>query len=202
MKAKVTAVKQQVKRADRYSIYVDGKYTFSLHERQLVASGLHSGQELTKSELAAFQSESTEGKLFDRLLNVLSYRPRSEWELRDYLRRKQAEPEIADKLIEKLRELRYVDDEAFARAWVESRMASKPTSRRKLKAELQAKRVDAAIIDNVLEEAADSASDSIAIQQLIEKKRARYPDETKLMQYLARQGFSYGDIRSALERHD
>jgi regulatory protein len=199
---KVTAVKQQAKRADRYSVYVDGKYTFSLHERQLIAVGLHSGQELTKAELEAFQSESAEGKLFDKLLNVLSYRPRSEWELRDYLRRKQAEPEVADKLIEKLRELRYVDDEAFARAWVESRMASKPTSRRKLKAELQAKRVDLAIIDNALEETTDSASDLAAIQQLIEKKRARYPDETKLMQYLARQGFSYGDIRTALEHQD
>lgn len=199
---KVTAIKQQLKRVDRYSVYVDGKYRFSLHERQLVSSGIHSGQELSEDDLAAFQAESSEGKLFDRLLNVLSYRPRSEWELRDYLRRKQAEPEVADKLIEKLRELRYVDDEAFARAWVESRMASKPTSRRKLSAELRAKRIDTSIIDSTLDETTDADSDLAAIRQLVEKKRAHYSDETKLMQYLARRGFSYGDIRSVIDQAD
>ncbi|MBI3624310.1 hypothetical protein HY218_01620, partial [Candidatus Saccharibacteria bacterium] len=47
---KITSIRQQTKRADRYSIFVDGKYAFSLSEGELITSGVHTGQELTKVE--------------------------------------------------------------------------------------------------------------------------------------------------------
>ncbi|TXG77339.1 hypothetical protein E6P97_02050 [Patescibacteria group bacterium] len=195
---KVTAIKQQAKRADRYSVYVDEKYLFSLSEGQLIASGLHSGQELDAQAVEQFQVDSVEGKLFDRLLNVLSYRPRSEWELREYLRRNQTDAPMADRLIERLRQLGYVDDEAFARAWLESRGQSRASSHRKLRTELLAKRVSGAIIDQLFRELATELDERAALRQLVAKKQARYPDEMKFMRYLAGKGFSYEDIRAVL----
>lgn len=197
---KITAIKAQVKRQDRYSVYVDGAYSFSLSEGQLVACGLHSGQELGADELAQYRDESAEGKLFDRLLNLFSYRMRSEWEVRDYLRRKQTPAEQADRLVRRLVGLGYVDDQKFAQSWVESRRASRSVSQRKLRAELATKRITADIIDQAL--AADETNERDVLGQLVRKKRARYSDDTKLMQYLARQGFSYGDIRDALAQTD
>ena len=197
---KITAIKAQVKRQDRYSVYVDGTYSFSLSEGQLVACGLHSGQELDADELAKYRDESAEGKLFDRLLNLLSYRIRSEWEVRDYLRRKRTPAEQADRLARRLVGLGYVNDQKFAQSWVESRRTSRSASQRKLRAELAAKRIAADIIDQAL--AADETNERDVLDQLVRKKRARYSDDTKLMQYLARQGFSYGDIRDALAQAD
>ena len=45
---KITSIKQQVKRADRYSIYVDDKYSFSLSEQELLSIKIKVGQEVTK----------------------------------------------------------------------------------------------------------------------------------------------------------
>jgi regulatory protein len=195
---KITKIARQVKRADRYSIYLDGKYSFSLGEGELLKLGLHSGQELTEEELASFRDESDYGKWFDKTLNLLSYRMRSEWELRDYLKRKKAPEEFVEKILNKLSINGYVNDEQFAKRWVENRRLLKATSRRKLMMELKQKRVPTDIIDRVLADDRDQVNERDLLRELVEKKRARYPDKLKFMQYLARQGYNYDDIKSAL----
>lgn len=197
---KITAIKQQSKRTDRYSVYVDDKYAFSLSESQLASTGIHSGLEIDGSSLDEYKQESDIGKWFDRLLNLFSYRARSEWEVRDYLRRKQVDQAQADELVKRLTKLGYINDETFARMWVENRRLSKLTSRRKLRSELQAKRISGNIIDTVLREDTEQTNEQNTLAELIAKKRARYSDDTKLMQYLARQGFNYDDIKQALKR--
>lgn len=195
---KITQVKQQVKRADRYSIYVDGKYSFSLGENEFLKLGLHSGQEITDEILEQYKDESSFGKWFDKTLNLLSFRLRSEWELQDYLRRKDCPPEIIDRILNKLSVNGYVNDKQFARRWVENRRLLKATSRRKLVAELKQKRIATNIIDAVLAEDKEVVDERQVLMELVEKKRARYADKTKLMQYLARQGYGYDDIKSVL----
>lgn len=195
---RVTAIKQQVKRVDRYSIYLDGKYTFSLGEGELLKLGLYTGQELTEAELTNYRNESEQGKWFDKTLNLLSYRLRSEWELRDYLKRKDCPPEIIEKTLNKLSINGYVNDEQFARRWVENRRLLKATSRRRLSQELRAKRINSDIIDKVLADDKEETDEREVLRALVERKRVRYPDKLKLMQYLARQGYSYDDIKSVL----
>lgn len=197
---KITAIKQQVKRADRYSIYLDGKYSFSLGEGELLKLGLHTGQELTEAELASYRNESAYGKWFDRTLNLLSFRLRSEWELRDYLKRKDCPPEITERILNKLSVNGYVNDEQFAKRWVENRRLLKATSKRRLNQELRQKRISSDIIDKVLAE--DETDERQVLRELVAKKRARYSDQTKLMQYLARQGYNYEDIKSVLNEQD
>lgn len=195
---KITAIKQQVKRADRYSLYLDGKYSFSLREAELIKLGLHSGQEISEEELNEFQGESEFGKWYDRTLNLLSFRLRSEWELRDYLRRKDCPEPVTEKILNKLSINGYVNDEQFAKRWVENRRLMKATSRRKLSQELQQKRIPRDIIDAVLADDKEATDEREVLRELVEKKRHRYPDQLKLMQYLARQGYSYDDIKTVL----
>lgn len=195
---RITKISQQVKRANRYSVYLDGKYSFSLGEHELLKLGLHSGQELTGEELASYQDESAFGKWFDKTLNLLSFRLRSEWELRDYLRRKDCPPEISERILNKLSINGYVNDEQFAKRWVENRRLLKSTSRRRLSQELRQKRISNDIIDKILAEDKEDTDEQEVLRQLVDKKRARYPDQLKLMQYLARQGYSYDDIKTVL----
>ncbi len=195
---KITAIKQQVKRADRYSIYLDGEYAFSLREADLITLGLHSGQEISQQELALYHDESAYGKWYDKILNLLSFRLRSEWEVREYLKHKDCPTEITDKILNKLSNIGYVNDEQFAERWVENRRLMKPTSRRKLFQELKQKRIPNDIIERVLSEDKDATDEREVIAQLVAKKSARYPDKTKLMQYLARQGYNYDDIKHVL----
>ena len=195
---KITDIKLQVKRTDRYSIYIDGKYTFSLGANELLASGLRPNQELDDKELAQLTDTAKMDKAYDRALKFISIRRRSEWETRTYLKRKGYEPEFIDQLCARLQEHGYIDDAAFARAWVDNRRLLKAISKRRLQQELRAKRIDGDVIDQVLQE--DEADEREVLRELIAKKRsqARYQDNLKLMQYLSRQGYSYDDIKTVL----
>lgn len=193
---KITAIKQQVKRQDRYSIYGEGKYLFSFSEAELIASGIKIGQELDESSLSELKDKAVLDKAYDRVLNLISHRMRSEWELRDYLKRKDYDEGIQDEVVNRLKDRGYVNDAEFAKRWVENRRLLKATSKRRLSQELRQKRVADDIIQSTLE--ADATDELEVLKQLIERKQTKYQDELKLMQYLARQGFSYDLIKQAL----
>lgn len=196
---KITAIKAQVKNTERISIYVDGKYSFSLGYNQLLEQKLHSGLEIDEPRLADLKHMSDFGKAYERALMYVMLRPRSVREVQDYARRKKWTPEDTTAIIDKLVSKKYLDDRNFARSWVENRMLMQKTSKRKLQMELKQKGVSDAIIAEVL--ALTGFDESAALRKLIEKKRRlpRYAaDEQKLMRYLAGQGFSFDDIKSAL----
>lgn len=199
---KITAIKQQVKNPQRYSIFVNDKYSFSLSELALINAELKLGQELSKDELAKLKEESDLDKAYNRVLNLLARRARSEWEIRDYLKRKKYEEDTIERLLNKLSDRRLVNDLAFAQAWVENRRLLKNMSKRKLTQELRAKRVSDEIIEEVM--GMDETDELEVLKELIAKKRTqtRYKDELKLMQYLSRQGFNYTDIKTVLNDNE
>jgi len=210
---KITAITAQVRDQDRVNVLVDGKYRFSLDILQLGSLGIKVGKEYTEAEIVALEEESQFGKLYTRVLEYSLMRPRSRREINDYLYRKTRDvptktggirkgvsKELTVRVFERLVEKNYVDDEKFARFWIENRNLRKGTSMRKLSAELSAKGVDRAIIDRLLDET--DREDEDELRKIIAKKRHRYDDEQKFMAYLARRGFSYDDIKSALSEEE
>ena len=199
---KITAIKQQAKRAGRYSIFIDDKYAFSLSEGALLDAKIVIGQEVSPEQLAAYKDTSAFDKAYGNTLAYVARRMRSEWELREYFRRKEIDEDAGEQILERLRGFGYVDELRFARNWVDNRRAIKSVSRRRLQLELRQKHVPDDIIRQVLEE--DETTDLDTLKQLVVKKRqqTRYQDDTKLMQYLARQGYGYDDIRRALQRDE
>jgi regulatory protein len=197
---KITSIKQQAKRSDRYSIFVEGKYSFSLSEGALIENKLASGQELSSEQVKDFKRLSTDDKLYHQALRYVAIRPRTEWEISFYLQRKQASPSLISSTLNKLRNIDLINDEKYARSFVNDRKLLRPTSRRKLIAELKKKRISDEIIQKVL--GGDKQDDQVAIQEVIVRKRrqTKYQDDLKLMQYLARQGFNYDDIKRALQK--
>ncbi len=200
---KITAIRQQVKQANRYSVFVDGKYSFSLSETALLDSKIASGQEVSEAALTALKKLSASDKAYGRALNYVAIRPRSEWEVLFYLQRKQVDKDESAAIVAKLRSLKLLDDEAFARMWVANRRLLKATSKRRLVQELRQKRISDDIAQQVLAE--DTTDERDTLRELVAKKRqqTRYrQDETKLMQYLARQGYGYDDIKAVLREDD
>jgi regulatory protein len=196
---KITSIKQQIKRADRYSVFVEGKYEFSLSEGALLESKVASGQELTKEQLGEFKKLSADDKLYNQTLRYVAMRPRTEWEIEFYLERKSASPPLVESILNKLSNIGLIDDRKYAQAFINDRKLLRPASRRKITAELRKKRVADEIIQQVT--SAEELDDQTALRAVIERKRrqTKYQDDTKLMQYLARQGFGYDDIKSALQ---
>ncbi|MDL2363647.1 MAG: RecX family transcriptional regulator, partial [Patescibacteria group bacterium] len=199
---KITAIKAQVKRAGRYSIFVDDKYSFSLSDTALLESKVVNGQELTEQQLRAYKELSDDDKVYGRVLNYVALRPRSEWEIRFYMERKKTPPPLIDQTLNKLSIMDLINDLKYAESFVRDRRLLRPTSRRKMMMELKKKRVSEEIIQEAL--GSEPEVEQIALQELIVRKRrqSKYADNTKLMQYLAGQGFNYGDIKAALQQDD
>jgi regulatory protein len=196
---KITKITQQVKHKDRYSIYVDDAYSFSLSDNALLRSGLVKGTELTGQQVKDYQQLSQDDKLYERTLRYVAMRPRSVWEVEFYLKRKDSSEAQIQQIVDKLSQFGYLDDYKFAEAFTHDRRLIRSASTRKIKLELQKKHVASDIIAQVLAE--DETDESDMLRQLIVRKRqqSKYrDDELKLMQYLARQGFGYGEIKSAL----
>lgn len=148
---RITAIKAQVRNPERISVYVDGKYSFSLSQSQLLESKIYSGLDITEEKLAELKQASDYGKMLERVINYVMIRPRSVCEVRDYLRLKKADPEMADKIIPYLQNRRYLDDGNFAASWVRSRQLTKPVSKRRLIAELRQKGVAPEIITQAID---------------------------------------------------
>lgn len=210
---KITGLSAQIRNPDRVNVSIDGKYRFSLDISQVIDLGVKVGRELDEAELAELETESQFGKLYARAVEYSLLRPHSVREVRDYLWRKTLatkyknkkgevkekldySPTLADQVLQKLQQKGYVDDERFARWWVENRNVAKGTSLRKLSAELRAKGVSGDIIEQVM--AQTDRSDDDELSKLLAKKRDKYADDQKLVAYLARQGFSYDDITEAM----
>lgn len=212
---KITSVSAQVRNPDRVNISIDGVYRLSLTVMQVVDLGIKVGVEVSDGLLEKLEQESSFGKLYQRTLEYCLMRPHSAREVRDYLYRKTkttkyrqkqtgeikerqgASQSVADRVFGRLVEKGYIDDEKFAAYWIEHRNQTKGTSRRKLHAELSAKGVENRIVDSAL--SLSERNDEEELVKVIAKKQSKYPDQQKFMQYLARQGFRYDDIKTALE---
>jgi regulatory protein len=199
----VTDIRAQRRRTTLYSVYIDTQFAFSLTDLQLSASGLRVGLELSQTEAEEWQRQAADDKAYDLALRFLSYRVRSSREVLDYLVGKHyGRPEAAG-VVERLQQTGLVDDVAFAAAWVADRQALRPRSRRVLEQELLAKGVSREVAVQAVAAIGPEGHEAM-LQELVAKKRRQtaYQDDAKLVAYLARQGYGYGEIKKALGRLD
>ena|SRR3990167_3276074 len=196
---KVTSIKQQIKNPQRVSIFVDGKYSFSLSLDELVTHKLKNDIELSTTDVKKFKKISADGKLRARALEWLLNRPHSIREFRDYLFRKKAEPEMSDTLMREFSDKGHLDEQKFAQ-WLIDLLKRRGKSNRAIRAELYKKGISRELANQAM--ANEEEDEDNRLKAIIDKKRKlpRYQkDSQKLAQYLVQQGFSWQDVKTALE---
>lgn len=196
----VTKLRFQTRNPERVNVYLDGAYAFSLPAVE--AAHLRLGQALTEAEIQELREQDALQRAYERALRLLSYRPRSEKEIRRYLQRR-GEPEArVEGVVERLRASKWVDDEGFARSWVENRQAFRPRSRKALRFELRQKGVDEGTIESVLEDVDDEGKAlEVALQRAPRWKDLEYGAfHRRMSNYLSRRGFGYEEITGAVKQ--
>jgi regulatory protein len=201
MAGKITALEYQKKNRDRVSVFLDGRFAFGLPA--IVAARLAQGQYLSDSEIEDLREEGTGETAYNRVLNYLSYRPRSQWEVVDYLQKRDVPDSQIEAIVERLSRAGLLDDEDFARYWVENRERFRPRGPSALRYELRRKGLSHEVIEQVLEPL--DVSESAYRAACNKARQLSHVDEMtfrqKLIGYLARRGFSYGVARETAERH-
>lgn len=200
----ITAIKPQ-KRQNRFNIFVDGQFAFGLDADTLVKSGLKIDQEISQDEIEKLVKENEFQKFYDRVLKFFSYRPRSEKELHDWFFKKQV-GELTQKLIrEKLEQQGYLNDEEFAKWWIEQRMSFRPAGARLLAMELRQKGVKKDLIARLLDCYIAKDSEIELAKKVMEKKlktlRNLSPQKMreKLAAALLRRGFTWETIKEVID---
>ncbi|MFT7587193.1 MAG: regulatory protein [Cellvibrionaceae bacterium] len=198
--ATITNITGQIRKKDRVNLFLDGEYAFSLS--LFNAAWLRIGQELTVEKIVALKLEDEYERGKEIALRLIMNRPRSKKEVNDRMREKEIGEVTRDRVIIRFEELDLLDDEAFARYWIDQRARFKPRGKPLLRQELRQKGVDQQIVNDLLEHTNDSA----AAMQAAEKKARtllRYPEDQfkkKLTGFLQRRGFSYSEIREVVDQ--
>jgi regulatory protein len=197
---KITAIEAQKNNPKRVNLHLDGEFAFGLD--RFVAAWLTVGQSLEEEKIAQLQAEDSQEKAYQQAMLFLSYRARSETEIRKNLEKHEIPQAVIDETVERLRQARLVNDEQFAQNWVANRSEFRPRSRRALTVELRQKGLAEADIKSAIE-AVDEESLAYAAAQ----KRVRRLDgltwpefRKKLSEFLARRGFGYEIIAPTVKR--
>lgn len=186
----------------RVTVLVDGRPLLSLSPQVVAEAGLHPDDEISPERLTEIQAAQLRQDALAWALRLLAYRPRSQAELRQRLARRGVPDAVAEETLERLRSLGLVDDEAFARSWVEVRQQRSPRSRRLLGLELRAKGVEREVRSRVL---AQTDDDDAAYRAALRRARSLaalpYPEfRRRLGDLLLRRGFSYETVQRTVRR--
>jgi regulatory protein len=192
MGKRITAIEPQQKNPQRVNVYLDG--TFALGLSALVAAWLKVGQELDEAKTSRLKAEDEREVTYQKALHFLSYRPRSSMEVRQNLLRHGISASLIDETVKRLQNSGLVNDEAFARAWVENRNSFHPRGKPALRMELRRKGLNDEIVQSVLDTQVNE--EALALEGA--RKYARrltgleWPEfRQKLGGFLARRGFSF-----------
>jgi regulatory protein len=195
----VTDITRQKNNRDIFNIYVDGKFICGLSSLELSVCNLRIGQKITPKIICDIQKTSANSKAYNMSLRYLSFRPRSVYEMRQYLIRKKVDGKQIDNTIEKLVQNDLLNDEKFCDSWVNSRDLVKPTSKKVLFLELVSKGVDKAIIEKTLNNR-EEGIEIENIKHLAQKKISYNTDQRKIIDFLLRRGYRFSDIKEALSQ--
>lgn len=197
----ITSIKPQ-KNQKRVNIYLDNKFGFGLDLENFVKLQLKVDQDLSDDQIIEVIKKGEFQKSLDKLLRFATLRPRSEKEVRDYLKRKKVHESSFEELFNKLKRLELIDDEKFAKWWVEQRQTFKPKPKRVLLQELRIKGIGIEIIKEVLGET--EINEEKLARELIEKKMYKwekldkYNRKQKITQFLGSKGFDWNVINDVL----
>jgi len=197
----ITAVERQ-RRRRRVNVFVDGIFVLALSPDLATERGVRAGRAVTEIELAELAEAEARRGAKEAALRLVSYRPRSERELRERLDRKGFPRPAVEETLRRLRELGLLDDAAFARFWAETRQAARPRSRRLLVGELRQRGVAAEVAEEAVADVSDEAAAYEAASGRMRKiSGLEYqPFREKLGRFLTGRGFPYDVSRRVIQR--
>jgi regulatory protein len=187
----ITALQVQKKNHQRVNVFINDEFAFGL--ARIVAAWLKVGQELSETKIAELTAQDQKEQALQRALNLISYRPRSEMEVRNNLKKHQIPEETITEVVTRLRETGILNDQQFAETWIENRGAFRPRSKLALRIELKQKGVGEEIIEETLANVNDEEQAYEAGQKKARQLRTMDEQEfkRKLFGFLARRGFNY-----------
>jgi regulatory protein len=187
----------------RVDLILDDGICLNVDKRIIDATGIYVLQEIDLDYLDKEIKADEYKRGLEAALNYLEYRPRSEFELNEYLRLKhKLSVESSFRVVTKLKEMSLINDKVFAEEWIRNRISYKPKSRLMITRELLQKGIDYDLAREIANGVNDEESAYKAgVKKAKLLKSAGYSEFSKRMgAYLARRGFGSDTIRSTVSK--
>lgn len=203
----ISAVEAQTKKRKhlgaRVNVFIDDQFSFALDAMLAMQHGLRPDLEIGPALLDELLRLDGDARAYARALHFLSYRPRSEAEIRARLERDEWPEAVLTRTIERLRHEKLLNDAEFATMWVEGRSLSRPRGGRMLRHELSRKGVPREVIADALPDADHEIENAVTAARTKERSWSALDEKArreKMLAFLQRRGFNYGTARVALQR--
>lgn len=191
-------------KSNRVKVILDNGIAFVLYKGDLIKYNISVG-EIEDKYISFIFEEILPKRALNRSVNIISERDMTEGMIRDKLTGDGYPEDIIDLTINKLVDNRLINDERFIRGYIEAKSNKK--SRNDIFRDLSSKGVDMDLVEDIYNELKSNdmlKSETDLIKELLEKKHFMFDDASvedinKMVQYLARKGFSFDSIRSAMK---
>lgn len=199
---KITDMQIQKNNKTRANVYLDGEFAFALEMLTVMKLGLKIGQEVSQQRLHQAVVDSEKSVAFEKAMAYLGRGMKTCKQMRDYLVKKGYEDEVIEHVITKLKEYRYLDDDAYARMYVDQNASSK--GQRRLRQELTQKGISVSRAEQYSQLDGDDALANA--QRLAEKYMRTKPRDVKTLQklqrYLLGRGYGFDTVNTVLRSYN
>lgn len=203
----ITSIEPQVHNEDRVSIFLDGEFAFGVHEDVVVSHRLAEGDRLSTEARADVERDEAYVQAKQSALDYLAHKARTEQEVRRKLRGIDVSVGVIERVLARLEELGYLDDEAYAHNYVRNRFSNKKYGPIRIRRELVERGVDRSVADEAVADLLGDRDVGEAAWVHAQKRWPRLSDEQdprrrkqKMYRYLRRRGFSSDTIYTVLDR--
>ena len=195
---KITDMQIQKNNKTRANVYVDGEFAFALEMLTVMKLGLKIGQEVAEEKLAEAIFDSEKSVAFEKAMDYLGRGMKTAKQMRDYLEKKGYDVRVVEYVVNKLKEYRYVDDDAYAKLYVERNAATKGD--RRLKQELIQKGIAVTRAEqyaNTDDEQALANAQTLAAKYM-KSKPVTVKTLANLQRYLLGRGYGFDVVNSVV----
>lgn len=202
---KIIKIQGQVRRPNRKTIFLDNGDVFGITEDVLISNNLVEGQTISETEIEKIKFDESNNKALNAAYRLLSYRMRSESEMKNRLKQKDYDKNIITAVIEYLKTINYLNDEEFAIAFARDKINSKQIGPIALRQEFIQHYLSKELIDETINKVYEEFPVSELILRNIKKsmrdqKWQNDPQKTqRVIAMLKRKGFSWDDITTLIE---
>lgn len=198
----ITDIQPQVKNQSRFSVFIDGKFAFSIDKNDCLFMGLKIGDTLTQERYNYIIDNAVYANAYKKADRFIGFKMRTEKEVRDKLKEEEYSDDIIERVISSMIKYKYIDDEAYAQMYANDCRSIKKWGPQRIKTELYKRGVNTSAIENALQNLNIEDTDEI-IKNLLEKRIKDTPIDLKEKQkhfnFLLRRGFNSDDIKRVLE---
>lgn len=201
----LTKITRQKNNKERYNIYLDEQYAFSVDENTLIKFNLTKGKVLEPFDIDDIVYEDHIAKAYNQAINFLSYQMRSEQEVRKKLLAGGHGESVVEEAIHKLEKQGFLNDETYSKALLETKKRTSKKGPRAIVSELAKKGIDKSLSQEVMkqysyEEQVENAKE--LADKVIRSAKQQTPAQTKqkIQDLLMRKGYSFSVVSEVLDQ--